>query len=741
MHVLVTGLAQGDDPSGGVAVATALRQGFDELRLVGQDYSSRATGLHHPVFDEVVVHRPWGEFDTDALRSQLVAFIDQGCRVISTIDLEGYWLARHFEGRPEILSPPSAVYTAVAKPPRTVPQFEGLRQPPAIPMSATPSAVHAFLRAQGWRAWLKGPFHDALRVPPWEELDALTARSQRHWPFEGAHLQAHIDGIHEAAAFAAHRGRLLDAIWIVKNDMTAAGKTIAASRREIQEADRKALADYVAALDWTGGGEIELIRDQDGTPWLIEINPRFPAWISGAALLGVNLPAMLLEATTGVPHRRGPRNEGFVRVQREIATRRGYDLLPPLILNPDEPLDSSKVAFNIHELAHHIDETVGLPVPSPPASDGDGDTLPDLEGIPVDAGGTTPGFHLLTAQLRRNLANTARVSAETAGDVPDVMVAYSVKTNPDHRVLTAVREAGFGAEVTGVDELRHTLACGFPPERIIFTGTGKAGDVARVRALHSGLVFADSLAEVESLMRHAPDRPLGLRLRPAGFQSRFGIPLESAETVDRLFDLLDGGSTDQPLAVHFHLPHALIGARVWRAVAEAMLDQARMFMDVADRRILCLDVGGGFYPDDFEEELAWICGPFRERAQSLLPHLARIIVEPGRALVQNAFAVETTLLEVRDEGRARDVVVDAALADLPEAGHYPHRVCLLREGRWSPLPRGRGMRVLGRTCMEDDVLIRAVDLSGVGAGDRLLILDAGSYDRSMAYEFGRGKNR
>ena len=115
-------------------------------------------------------------------------------------------------------------------------------------------------------------------------------------------------------------------------------------------------------------------------------------------------------------------------------------------------------------------------------------------------------------------------------------------------------------------------------------------------------------------------------------------------------------------------------------------------------------------------------------------------MEPGRALVQDAFAVETTVLDIREEGSARDVVVDASLADLPEAGHYPHRTCLLRDGRWSSLPPRRGMRVLGRTCMEADVLIRELDLSGVGIGDRLLILDAGSYDRSMAHEFGRGRH-
>ncbi len=739
MNLLITGLAQGDDPAGGVGVAMALRQGFgNRLHLMGQDYSSRAVGLHHPIFDEVIVHRPWGEFDTAALRHQFTTFLTQGGWVISTIDLEGYWLAQHFGGWSQLLSPPSTVYEAIAKPPRFIPALEDLEQPAALPISAGATALHAFLRRSGWRAWLKGPFHDALRVPSWEGLDALVARLRRYWPFSGAHLQAHVDGVHEAIAFAAHEGQLLDAIWIVKNDMTAAGKTTAASRHTMRKTDRVALADYVARLGWNGGGEIELIRDQSGKLWLIEINSRFPAWIAGAALLGINLPGELLEAASGACYQRGGQCQGFVRVQKEVGTRSGFDLLPPLMLNPDEPLDSSKVAFNIHEIAHHISDTVGLPVPDP-APFKDEARLPDLTDIPLDNTTPTPVVHLLRTQLRHNLAQIAQTISDTPQDAPAITIAYSIKTNPDQRVLAEVRAAGFGAEVIGIDELRHALACGFSAESVVVTGTGKAADLARICALSRGPVFADSLAELEVLMLQGADRPLGLRLRPAGFRSRFGIPLEHAPTLDRLYALLESAPDMRPLAVHFHLPQAILGTKVWRAVAEAVVDDVKIIADAVNRRVLWLDLGGGFYPADFLSELSWIAGAFRNFAARRLSGLERIIIEPGRAVVQNAFAVESVVLEVREENGCCAAVVDISIADLPEAGHYPHRSCRWQDGHWVPLSQAGQGRVLGRTCMEDDVLIRGLDLTAVGIGDRLLILDAGSYDRSMAYDFGRGR--
>jgi diaminopimelate decarboxylase len=41
--------------------------------------------------------------------------------------------------------------------------------------------------------------------------------------------------------------------------------------------------------------------------------------------------------------------------------------------------------------------------------------------------------------------------------------------------------------------------------------------------------------------------------------------------------------------------------------------------------------------------------------------------------------------------------------------------------------------------MEDDVLSDGIQVpEDIAVGDRLLFLDAGAYDRSMAYDFGKG---
>jgi diaminopimelate decarboxylase len=59
-------------------------------------------------------------------------------------------------------------------------------------------------------------------------------------------------------------------------------------------------------------------------------------------------------------------------------------------------------------------------------------------------------------------------------------------------------------------------------------------------------------------------------------------------------------------------------------------------------------------------------------------------------------------------------------------------------GEWQTLTRGK-THLMGRLCMEHDIVATNVKLpEGTRAGDLLVFCDAGGYDRSMSYVFGRG---
>ncbi|HEX9930659.1 MAG TPA: hypothetical protein VGB02_19140 [Pyrinomonadaceae bacterium] len=99
------------------------------------------------------------------------------------------------------------------------------------------------------------------------------------------------------------------------------------------------------------------------------------------------------------------------------------------------------------------------------------------------------------------------------------------------------------------------------------------------------------------------------------------------------------------------------------------------------------------------------------------------------------------ILEIQEhEDESVEAVVDASIAELPMYFFYPHRILCkdVRTGMWQALGRGKA-HLLGRLCMEHDIVATNVELpEGVGVGDTLVFCDAGAYDRSMSYVFGRG---
>lgn len=175
---------------------------------------------------------------------------------------------------------------------------------------------------------MKGPYYEAFPVRSWPEFLWARKMLTATWgAIEGFFLQSHVDGCHESIAFAAYSGLLLDAVGMQKTARTELGKTWSGRIMALSEEKRHCLAKVVEELMWTGGAEIECIRDDNGKLWLMEWNPRFPAWIYGAAIAGHNLPGNLVSKATGYPiedlHSVDSVETEFTRVVIEVPKRRG----------------------------------------------------------------------------------------------------------------------------------------------------------------------------------------------------------------------------------------------------------------------------------------------------------------------------------------------------------------------------------------------------------------------------------
>jgi carbamoyl-phosphate synthase large subunit len=68
----------------------------------------------------------------------------------------------------------------------------------------------------------------------------------------------------------------------------------------VVHAELSALARrFARALQWVGPFELEVIRHSRRGPLLIEVNPRFPAWVYLSAGAGANLPWAAVQLARG----------------------------------------------------------------------------------------------------------------------------------------------------------------------------------------------------------------------------------------------------------------------------------------------------------------------------------------------------------------------------------------------------------------------------------------------------------
>jgi carbamoyl-phosphate synthase large subunit len=302
--VAVTGLAAGENPAPGVAVARSLRAGGFRGRVIGLTFDARHTGAHTSHFDAVHVTPPpaagaAGFLDAlrDVIRKEDVRV------VVPTLDPEALLCAAARVPLARLgartLLPGEVAIRRIAKTQLgALARRVGFEAPRTMVVTST-ATLESALRELGLPLVLKGSFADS-------EIAASAADAVRAFGKLGALwglpllAQELITGDElDLAVLYDRAGKRVGAVPMRKLGLTSRGKAWAGVTVEAPEFIR--LADgLMRALRWSGAAELEVIRERtSGALYLIEVNPRFPAWIYLTTAAGVNLPWALVRIALG----------------------------------------------------------------------------------------------------------------------------------------------------------------------------------------------------------------------------------------------------------------------------------------------------------------------------------------------------------------------------------------------------------------------------------------------------------
>jgi carbamoyl-phosphate synthase large subunit len=179
--------------------------------------------------------------------------------------------------------------------------------------------------SEGWKYPLivKGIFYDAAVAHDPTEARSIFYRLVTSWGYPVL-VQKLVQGDEfDLAGLGDGLGGLLGHVTMRKRGLTDKGKAWAGVT-VIDEAILQVSERLTRALKWRGPFEVEVMKARDGKIYLIEINPRFPAWIYLSHAVDRNLPIALLRVLANDPNLDlAPISSGtfFIRYAQELIMR------------------------------------------------------------------------------------------------------------------------------------------------------------------------------------------------------------------------------------------------------------------------------------------------------------------------------------------------------------------------------------------------------------------------------------
>jgi carbamoyl-phosphate synthase large subunit len=303
--VAITGLNAIDSPGPGIAVIRAIRDCKDfEVRIIGLAYESLEPGIYmHDIVDKTY-QIPYPSAGTDALYARIMHIheIEHLDVLIPNFDAELFNFIKlsadlkkagistfipeqtEFEARDKI-----NLFSFGKK--------HGLLMPDDMVVSGISEIKNASEKF-GFPLVVKGKFYDAVICNTVEQAEKAFYKLQAKWGLPVI-IQEFISGTEvNIAALGDGKGNTISAIPMRKLYITDKGKAWAGITIDDQLLIDLAIK-FIRATNWRGGCELEVMLASDRKPYIMEVNPRFPAWIYLSAAAGQNQPASLVKMAMG----------------------------------------------------------------------------------------------------------------------------------------------------------------------------------------------------------------------------------------------------------------------------------------------------------------------------------------------------------------------------------------------------------------------------------------------------------
>ena len=357
----------------------------------------------------------------------------------------------------------------------------------------------------------------------------------------------------------------------------------------------------------------------------------------------------------------------------------------------------------------------------------------------------TPFYYYDAEVLRQTL----RTIKEEAGKHDGFVVHYAIKANANPKILRIIREAGMGADCVSGGEIEASIKAGFPNNKIVYAGVGKADWEINLGLDNDIFCFnVESIPELEVINELSAAKNkvarVAFRLNPnVGAHTHANITTGLAENKFGIAmrDMLDVIAEAEKLSnvkfvgLHFHIGSQILDMGDFEALCNRV-NELQSILESHRIRVEHINVGGGLGVD-YEHPNRLPIPDFKSYFNTYAKKLKlrpgqTLHFELGRAMVAQCGSLITRTLYIKKGAIKKFAIVDAGFTDLIRPALYQayHKIENITSEETNDT-----YDVVGPICESTDVFAKQIDLNGTHRGDLLAIRSAGAYGEIMASQY------
>ncbi len=325
------------------------------------------------------------------------------------------------------------------------------------------------------------------------------------------------------------------------------------------------------------------------------------------------------------------------------------------------------------------------------------------------------------------------------------LICFAVKSNTNVNLIREIKKFGLGADVVSLGELMIALKAGIKPNKIVFSGVGKTSSELNF-AINKKilLINAESLSEIMEINKIAKLRnkkvSVGVRLNPntdaktlnqistGKKENKFGV---NKDTFHKIVDFCKSSKNIDLKCLSVHIGSQILDHKPYGK----MLKAVSHILNKTNHQFEFIDLGGGMGINYSDKNKTLNYKKYNTAINNFLKkHKVKIIFEPGRSIIGNTGMLISKVIYIKDSGRKKFIILDAAMNDLMRPALYGafHRTLpVIKSNKISNKP----YEFVGPICESTDKFITLKKFQKLEEKDLIAICDVGAYGMSLSSNY------